>query len=58
MYELLKRLKGTSCLLYVLSLQDEDSIFRWQAEALDLLNHTLADCIKELENIEELHNLP
>lgn len=41
MYELLKRLKGTSCLLYVLSLQDEDSIFRWQAEALDLLNHTL-----------------
>ena len=49
MSEVMKKLKGISCLLYALSYQGEESVFKWQEEALDLLSGSLEECVEELE---------
>ncbi len=51
MYEVLQRLKGISCLLYVLSFQTDATDYKYQAEALEFLSDGVDSCIKELEKI-------
>ena len=50
MYEILQKLKGISCLLSVLSYQT-DTLFKYQAEAIDFLSLSLDECIDELEKL-------
>ncbi len=50
MNETIKKLKGISCILSMMS-YNEHSDFEFQTEAFDVLYLTLNQCIKELEEI-------
>lgn len=52
MYEVLQRLKGISCIMFVLSFQTDTSDFKYQAEALELLSQAVDSCIEELEKMK------
>ena len=49
MYEVLQRLKGISCVLTLLSYQTENTQFKNQAEALELLRDGVESCIAEIQ---------
>lgn len=49
MYEVLQRLKGISCVLTLLSCQTENTQFKNQAEALELVRDGVDSCIDELQ---------
>ena len=49
MYEVLQRLKGISCILTLLSYQTENTQFKNQAEALELLRDGVESCIDEIQ---------
>lgn len=54
MYEVLQRIKGISCMLYVLSFQTETIDFKYQSEALEFLSEGLDSCIDELEKMKKM----
>lgn len=54
MYEVLQRMKGISCILFVLSFQTDTSDFKYQAEALEFLSQGLNSCIEELEKMKKI----
>lgn len=52
MCEVVKKLKGISCLLYALTYQSDEGTFMWQEEAMELIDNNLKQCIKEIEDKE------
>lgn len=49
MYEVIKRLKGISCILYALSNEADITDYKDKAEALDFLSESIKTCVEELE---------
>lgn len=49
MREVTNKLKGISCLLYALSNENDNSVLKWQPEALDYLSQSIDNCINEIE---------
>lgn len=49
MYETLQKLKGVSSILAMMTYLDEGTHYEWTPEAMGVLNHTLLECIDELE---------
>lgn len=55
MYHVLQRLRGISCFLCILSTQTEAQ-YRYQAEALELLEEELSSAIEKLEVMRKQDN--
>ena len=49
MYDVIKRLKGISCILYALSNEADTTVYKDKAEALDFLSESIKTCVQELE---------
>lgn len=53
MYDVIKRLKGISCILYALSNEADITVYDDKAAALDFLSESLKGCVEELEQKAE-----